>query len=107
MEKVKGAKTKKNKRKMLETDSTAPLLSSRSESFVDYQTIASNQSLPAGDDLRSTDFQPEKWNEPRTNVWRILATFYSFIIVGANDGAYGVRHESTTLIFRVLIACHV
>lgn len=89
MEKVKGAKTKKNKRKMLETDSTAPLLSSRSESFVDYQTIASNQSLPAGDDLRSTDFQPEKWNEPRTNVWRILATFYSFIIVGANDGAYG------------------
>ncbi|KAH1340748.1 hypothetical protein KXX33_005029, partial [Aspergillus fumigatus] len=74
---------------MLETDSTAPLLSSRSESFVDYQTIASNQSLPAGDDLRSTDFQPEKWNEPRTNVWRILATFYSFIIVGANDGAYG------------------
>ncbi|PKX96312.1 putative MFS transporter [Aspergillus novofumigatus IBT 16806] len=75
---------------MLETGSTTPLLSSRTESYVDYQTIISDQRLTAGDDLRSTDCQPEKWNEPRTNVWRILATFYSFIVVGANDGAYGL-----------------
>lgn len=92
---------------MLETDSTTPLLSSRSERNVDYQAIISDQSLPAGDDLRNTDIQPEKWNESRTNVWRILATFYSFVVVGANDGAYGVRHKSTILIYRVLIARHV
>ncbi|GFF78086.1 MFS transporter, putative [Aspergillus lentulus] len=84
---------------MLETDSTTPLLSSRSERNVDYQAIISDQSLPAGDDLRNTDIQPEKWNESRTNVWRILATFYSFVVVGANDGAYGVRHKSTILIY--------
>jgi hypothetical protein len=78
---------------MLETGSTTPLLSSRSESYVDYQTVISDQSLPPGDDLGNTDFQPEKWNESRTNIWRILATFYSFIVVGANDGAYGVRQS--------------
>jgi hypothetical protein len=32
-----------------------------------------------------------KWNEPRINIWRVFATFFSFIIVGANDGTYGVR----------------
>jgi hypothetical protein len=25
------------------------------------------------------------------NKWRIAATFYGFFIVGATDGAYGVR----------------
>jgi hypothetical protein len=33
--------------------------------------------------------QLQKWNSPRINMWRCLATFYSFIILGANDGAYG------------------
>lgn len=33
--------------------------------------------------------QLQKWNSPRINVWRCLATFYSFIILGANDAAYG------------------
>jgi hypothetical protein len=84
---------------MLETGSTTPLLSSRSESYVHYQTIISDQSLPNPNDLRNTEFQPEKWNEPRTNVWRVFATFYSFIVVGANDGAYGVRHESTIFVY--------
>jgi hypothetical protein len=31
----------------------------------------------------------QKWNSPRINMWRCLATFYSFIILGANDAAYG------------------
>jgi hypothetical protein len=33
--------------------------------------------------------QLQKWNSPRLNMWRCLATFYSFIILGANDAAYG------------------
>lgn len=32
----------------------------------------------------------EKWNEPRSNVYRTFATFSSFIVAGANDAAYGV-----------------
>ena len=32
----------------------------------------------------------QKWNDPKINVWRILSTFYSFAVMGANDAAYGV-----------------
>ncbi|CAG8960667.1 hypothetical protein HYFRA_00013435 [Hymenoscyphus fraxineus] len=31
----------------------------------------------------------QRWNQPRINMWRCLATFWSFFIVGMNDGAYG------------------
>lgn len=31
----------------------------------------------------------QKWNSPRINMWRVFATFWSFIILGANDAAYG------------------
>lgn len=34
--------------------------------------------------------QLQKWNFPRINMWRVFATFYSFIILGLNDAAYGV-----------------
>lgn len=32
----------------------------------------------------------EKWNYPRVNIYRSLATFWSFLVMGANDAAYGV-----------------
>lgn len=32
----------------------------------------------------------EKWNQPRSNIYRTLATFWSFLVMGANDAAYGV-----------------
>lgn len=32
----------------------------------------------------------QRWNHPQINMWRTLATFWSFFIVGMNDGAYGV-----------------
>ncbi|KAI0400257.1 putative MFS transporter [Xylaria palmicola] len=31
----------------------------------------------------------ERWNYPRTNTPRIAACFYSFLVMGANDSAYG------------------
>lgn len=31
----------------------------------------------------------QQWNQPRVNVYRVLATFVSFVIMGANDAAYG------------------
>ncbi|GAQ42851.1 MFS transporter, putative [Aspergillus niger] len=33
--------------------------------------------------------QKQKWNDPPINRWRLLATFISFTVVGANDGVYG------------------
>ncbi|KAJ5693463.1 hypothetical protein N7462_002886 [Penicillium macrosclerotiorum] len=32
----------------------------------------------------------EKWNQPPINIYRSLATFWSFLVMGANDAAYGV-----------------
>jgi hypothetical protein len=32
----------------------------------------------------------QRWNHPRTNIPRVGACFYSFIVMGANDAAYGV-----------------
>jgi hypothetical protein len=32
----------------------------------------------------------EKWNEPRINIYRTFATFWCFLVMGANDAAYGV-----------------
>ncbi|KAJ5810773.1 Major facilitator superfamily domain general substrate transporter [Penicillium robsamsonii] len=31
----------------------------------------------------------EKWNQPRGNIYRTFATFWSFLVMGANDAAYG------------------
>lgn len=36
----------------------------------------------------------QKWNYPRINMWRVLAAFWSFFVVGMNDGSYGVRAVS-------------
>ncbi|KAJ6086716.1 hypothetical protein N7467_005630 [Penicillium canescens] len=33
----------------------------------------------------------EKWNHPRTNIIKTLATFWSFLVMGANDSAYGLE----------------
>lgn len=31
----------------------------------------------------------QRWNNPRINILRVLATFWSFLVVGMNDGSYG------------------
>ncbi|KAJ9636325.1 hypothetical protein H2199_008000 [Coniosporium tulheliwenetii] len=31
----------------------------------------------------------ERWNHPRINLYRTFATFFGFLIMGANDAAYG------------------
>ncbi|KAI0444222.1 putative MFS transporter [Xylaria telfairii] len=38
---------------------------------------------PSGTDVK------ERWNYPRTNMPRVGACFYSFLVMGANDSAYG------------------
>ncbi|KAL1955161.1 hypothetical protein VTO42DRAFT_8976 [Malbranchea cinnamomea] len=32
---------------------------------------------------------PQTWKNPRINFWRFVASNYSFVILGINDGAYG------------------
>lgn len=35
----------------------------------------------------------ERWNKPRINLYRYLASLYSFVIMGMNDAAYGVSSD--------------
>lgn len=43
----------------------------------------------------------ERWNEPRINTWRFLATLLSFLMMGGNDGAFGVNKS-----YPVVIICN-
>ncbi|PYH58622.1 MFS transporter [Aspergillus niger CBS 101883] len=50
--------------------------------------------------------QKQKWNDPPINRWRLLATFISFTVVGANDGVYGLREDyklSTTVVSLIFV----
>jgi hypothetical protein len=31
----------------------------------------------------------EQWNHPRSNLFRTMAAFWSFVVMGSNDAAYG------------------
>ena len=39
----------------------------------------------------------QQWNSPRINLWRVLATFFSFFVFGMNDGANGVSYSPPSL----------
>jgi len=46
----------------------------------------------------------QEWNNPRINLYRVFATFYSFFIFGMNDGAYGVSYATIrTIHLQILI----
>lgn len=34
--------------------------------------------------------EEESWKHPRSNIFRIMATFWAFIVIGLNGGCYGV-----------------
>lgn len=43
--------------------------------------------------LRGAVAALQRWNHPQVNAWRTFATFWSFFVVGMNDGSYGVSHQ--------------
>ncbi|KAI2636662.1 putative MFS transporter [Xylaria nigripes] len=43
------------------------------------------------DDGSSAARAKERWNQPRTNIPRVAACFYAFVVMGANDAAYGLQ----------------
>jgi hypothetical protein len=55
----------------------------------DNHELASSEtshSPPAGNVFPAV----ERWNHPRSNIYKTLATFWCFMVMGANDAAYGV-----------------
>ena len=53
----------------------------------DLENVDANDTPP-------TDATPalESWNLPIENKYRVLSAFWSFIVIGMNDGSYGVSH---------------
>ncbi|KAA8649922.1 MFS transporter [Aspergillus tanneri] len=69
-------------------DPTTPLLqSARAPREATYKIPESSRYVDG--ELGESELVLEKWNKPDVNKWRVLATFFSFIVVGANDGTYG------------------
>lgn len=86
--------------------STNPPSGNVSQINVELQPLAPavllDEGRPLGDDV-SMDIDPveflpqpsttvsivERWNQSRTNMFRTFATLFAFLIMGANDAAYG------------------
>lgn len=39
----------------------------------------------------------QRWNNPRGNIFRVGACFWCFLVMGANDAAYGASISPITL----------
>jgi hypothetical protein len=66
----------------LGTDSTGTA-ASHGNSSSNHDTISS---LPAP---TTVSHPAERWNQSQTNVYRVLAAFWSLLVMGMNDAAYG------------------
>lgn len=61
-------------------------------SVENYQQQINDQSNIKDDDVPPPSNAVEalqRWNDPPENKWKVLATFWSFLILGMNDGSYG------------------
>lgn len=47
-----------------------------------------DQTLPSP--TTAGEMPTEKWYTPRINMYRVFATFWSFVVMGMNDASYGV-----------------
>lgn len=53
-----------------------------------------------------------RWNQPRSNIPKVFAAFWTFIVMGCNDAVYGVslwicRHGNvTTTYLSYIMPCH-
>jgi hypothetical protein len=69
-----------------------------SSSSFELQPLPAQNSCEENDEVADLEETPpdsavealQKWNSPRINMFRAPATFWSFFVVGMNDGSYGV-----------------
>ena len=45
----------------------------------------------------------ERWNHPRSNLFRTMAAFWSFVVMGSNDAAYGALIPYVRCVPQILI----
>jgi hypothetical protein len=63
----------------------------------------SHSHVTVSDDVRGEAVPPlnafearPRWNHP-SNKWKVFAAFWSFLVVGLNDGSYGVCFSTSSL----------
>lgn len=56
------------------------------------QQISSDADIDIESPIDAVGVQ-EKWNNPRGNIPKVFATFFSLFNLGMNDASYGVRCE--------------
>lgn len=47
--------------------------------------------------------KPEQWNHPRSNFFKTMAAFWSFVVMGSNDAAYGALIPYVSILRKRLI----
>jgi hypothetical protein len=47
----------------------------------------------------------QRWNYPRVNLGRTLATCYALVVLGFNDGIIGVSRRTCRKVVSMLISC--
>lgn len=83
-------------------DFTTPLLEEQRSSPRDEgTTIEIASGMIDGNDYESA-VAMTSIADSNVTAWRILTTFWSFMVVGAIDGGYGVMNSNVLVIFRVL-----
>ena len=45
----------------------------------------------------------ERWNGPDGNMWRVFAAFWSFLVMGTNDGSYGALLPFVSALLKVVL----
>ncbi|KAI1757914.1 major facilitator superfamily domain-containing protein [Xylaria castorea] len=87
-------------------ETTPPDSSTRRASTDEEKQDQGQDQDGSGAPLASADVK-ERWNFPRTNTPRVGACFYSFLVMGANDSAYGLQefyHLSYIIISLVFLS---
>jgi hypothetical protein len=75
--------------------------SSSSQTSIELQPVgtSSNEEVPIQANNDPAEFLPqpsttvsvvERWNHPKANIAKTGATFFAFLMMGANDASYGV-----------------
>jgi len=50
-----------------------------------HSAISSTETVPPEGAVSAL----ERWNQSKTNIFKIISTFFGFVVMGANDAAYG------------------
>ncbi|PYH84987.1 MFS general substrate transporter [Aspergillus uvarum CBS 121591] len=59
------------------------------EEPIPLSNLNQTNALDSNEEPAQIFHEAERWNHPRSNVFKTLATFWSFLVMGMNDAAYG------------------